>query len=139
MVLQLIKRLHLENRSVATIKHAHHPLVVPQCDGHRMGAVAPNITVGPNRTIIDWPHQNKKPILFQLVDQYYPQFEVIFIEGWREYNLPTILTAEPPNNWEIPNTIVACTNNVENWRPDVPRWSPIEIVQHILETIDGGS
>ena len=139
-ILQLIEQIAATGKRVGTIKHAHHTLETPERDGHHLGSIAPNITIGPNRTIIDWPHLDSKPTLTQVVEQMYSDFDVVVIEGWREYDLPTILTAVPPDNWTLPNTIIACTPNVpKTWRPQVNRWGLLDITKHILDTINGES
>ena len=139
-ILKLIQQINEVGKRVGTIKHAHHTLEVPNRDGHLLGSIAPNITIGPDRTIIDWPHSESKPTLVHLIEQMYSDFDIVIVEGWRDYDLPTILTAVPPDSWTVPNTVIACTTNVPHtWRPQVSRWGLVDMTEHILKTIDGES
>ncbi len=134
LICNLIEHILSKDLLVGTIKHAHHPLEVANRDGHKMAFSAPNITVGPNRTIIDWPNtMDSRPSLNQLIVQMYSHFDVVIVEGWKKYDLPTILTGTPPDNWSLPRSILACTTNVApNWHPEIPRWSLLDVVDHIL-------
>ena len=80
-LMELIRRLKEHNLTVATIKHSHHPLdVLSRKDGHKLGTLAPNLTVGRNRMILDEPLQTH-PNLFELVDRLYADMDVVLVES----------------------------------------------------------
>ena len=92
----LIRQLKEHNLNVATIKHSHHKLdVVSRKDGHKLGTLAPNLTVGRDRMILDEPIQIP-PNLFELVDRFYADMDVVLVESWRDESIPTLLIATPP-------------------------------------------
>ena len=110
--MELIRRLKEHNLNVATIKHSHHKLdVVSRKDGHKLGALAPNLTVGQDRMILDEPVQTP-PNLFELVDRFYADVDVVLVESWRDASIPTLLMATPPPNWVVPKGVMARTMDV---------------------------
>ena len=113
-LLALLDRLQKEGVNVATIKHSHHNLdVVSRKDGHQLGSLAPNITVGSDRMILDQPI-DRPPNLFDLVKQFYSNMDLVLVEGWRGEDIPTLLIAEPPTDWLVPKGIVARTKEVRS-------------------------
>ena len=132
-LLALLDRLQKEGVNVATIKHSHHKLdVVSRKDGHQLGALATNITVGSDRMILDQPI-DCPPNLFDLVKQFYPDMDVVLVEGWRGEDIPTLLIAAPPKDWRVPKGIVACTKDVRSEAfLSVPIWGLEEVLTWIL-------
>ena len=133
--MELIRRLKEHNINVATIKHSHHKLdVVSRKDGHKLGALAPNLTVGRDRMILDEPVQTP-PNLFELVDRFYSEMDVVLVESWREESIPTLLIATPPPNWVVPEGIVARTMDVVSESLDtLPIWGIDDVVDWILNS-----
>ena len=130
-MLQLVHRLKERGLKVATIKHSHHTLDVPNKDGHRLAALAPNITVGQERLLLDQP-LIEPPNIFELIERFYGDMDVVLIEGWRRENLPTLLIADPPADWFVPNGIVARTLNVQNQVfTQYPAWDIQNIASHL--------
>ena len=134
-LMTLIRRLQEHNLNVATIKHSHHKLdVVSGKDGHTLGALAPNLTVGQDRMILDEPIQSP-PCLFQLIERFYSGMDVILVESWRDECIPTILIAEPPPSWVEPNGLVARTTNVVTTRLEhLPVWGLGDVVNWIVHS-----
>ena len=65
----------------------HHQTLSPPTgcarkDGHKLGTLAPNLTVGRNRMILDEPPNPSKPV--ELVDRFYAEMDVVLVESWRE-------------------------------------------------------
>lgn len=132
-LMTLIKRLKEHNLTVATIKHSHHKLdVVSRKDGHKLGTLAPNLTVGKDRMILDEPVQNS-PNLFELVERFYSEMDVVLVESWREESIPTLLIANPPPTWVVPEGVVARTTEVVSESLDtLPVWGIDDVVDWIL-------
>ena len=79
----------------ATIKHSYHKLdVVSGKDGHTLGALAPNLTVGQDRMILDEPIQS--PYVYFNSSNDSTREWMVLVESWRDECIPTILIAEPP-------------------------------------------
>ena len=55
--------------------------------------------------ILDEPLQTH-PNLFELVDRFYAEMDVVLVESWREESIPTLLIANPPPNWAVPEGVV---------------------------------
>lgn len=132
-LLALLDRLQKEGVNVATIKHSHHNLdVVSRKDGHQLGSLAPNITVGSDRMILDQPI-DRPPNLFDLVKQFYSNMDLVLVEGWRGEDIPTLLIADPPTDWRVPKGIVARTKEVRSEVfLTVPIWGLEEVLNWIL-------
>ena len=134
-LMELIRLLKEQNLTVATIKHSHHKLdVVSRKDGHKLGALAPNLTVGQDRMILDEPVQ--APLnLFELVDRFYLDMDVVLVESWREESIPTLLIANPPTNWVVPEGVVARTTDVvSDAFESLPIWEMDDVVDWILNS-----
>ena len=131
--MELIRRLKEHNLNVATIKHSHHKLdVVSRKDGHKLGTLAPNLTVGRDRMILDEPVQTP-PNLFELVDRFYSEMDVVLVESWREESIPTLLIANPPPNWIVPEGVVARTMDVVSETFEaMPVWGMDDVVDWVL-------
>ena len=132
-LLKLVTHLTEQGIKVATIKHSHHRLdVVSGKDGHQLGNLAPNITVGQDRLMLDEP-LNEAPNLFALVARFYQGMEVVLVEGWRSENIPTLLIADPPDDWTVPEGIIARTIEVGSERfADVPIWKQEDVLDWIV-------
>lgn len=131
----LIRRLNEHSLNVATIKHSHHKLdVVSRKDGHKLGALAPNLTVGRDRMILDEPVQTP-PSLFELIDRFYSEMDVVLVESWREESIPTLLIANPPTNWVVPEGVLARTTDVVSEAFEVmPVWGIDDVVKWMLHS-----
>lgn len=130
-MLELVRRLKEHGLKVATIKHSHHTLDVPNKDGHKLGALAPNITVGQDRILFDQPI-GESPDIFELTERFYGDMDVVLVEGWRRENLPTLLIADPPTDWFVPEGIVARTVDVVSKTFEhLPIWGVNDVVPHI--------
>lgn len=130
-MLELVRRLREHGLKVSTIKHSHHTLDVPNKDGHRLGALAPNITVGQDRILFDQPLEDS-PNMFELIERFYSDMDVVLVEGWRQENVPTLLIADPPTDWFVPDDIVARTMNVVSETFEhFPIWGVDHVVHHI--------
>ena len=134
-LMELIRRLKEQNLTVATIKHSHHKLdVVSRKDGHKMGALAPNLTVGQDRMILDEPVQTP-PNLFELVDRFYADVDVVLVESWRDTSIPTLLMATPPPNWVVPEGVMARTMDVVSTDfAALPVWGMDDVVDWVLNS-----
>jgi len=132
-LLKLVTHLTEQGIKVATIKHSHHRLdVVSNKDGHQLGSIAPNLTVGRDRMILDEPVQTP-PNLFELVDRFYADMDVVLVESWRDESIPTLLIADPPDDWTIPEGIIARTVEVgSEWFADVPIWMQEDVWDWIV-------
>jgi molybdopterin-guanine dinucleotide biosynthesis protein MobB len=132
-LMELIKRLKEHNLNVATIKHSHHKLdVVSRKDGHKLGALAPNLTVGQDRMILDEPLQTP-PNLFELIDRFYSKMDVVLVESWRDESIPTLLIANPPTNWVVPEGVLARTTNVVSETfESLPVWEIDDVVDWVV-------
>ena len=132
-MLALLNRLQKEGVKVATIKHSHHKLdVVSRKDGHQLGSLAPNITVGCDRMLLDQPIDSP-PNLFDLVKQFYSDMDVVLVEGWRGEDIPTLLIAAPPKDWRVPKGIVARTKEVRSEVfLSIPVWGLEEVLDWVL-------
>ncbi len=134
-MLELVRRLKEHGLKVATIKHSHHTLDVPNKDGHKLGALAPNITVGQERLLFDQPLA-EPPNIFELIERFYGDMDVVLIEGWRRENFPTLLIADPPADWFVPNGIVARTVAVVSEIVEhLPIWGVDDVVKWILTNL----
>ena len=135
-LMELIKRLKEHNLNVATIKHSHHKLdVVSRKDGHKLGALAPNLTVGQDRMILDEPLQTP-PNLFELIDRFYADMDVVLVESWRNESIPTLLIATPPPNWVVPEGMMARTTDVASETlGGIPVWEVNDVVRWVLNSI----
>ena len=134
-LMELIRRLKEHNLNVATIKHSHHKLdVVSRKDGHKLGAIASNLTVGRDRMILDEPVQTP-PNLFELVDRFYADIDVVLVESWRDESIPTLLIANPPTNWVVPDGVVARTMEVVSETcGSLPVWGMDDVVDWVLNS-----
>lgn len=134
-LMELIGLLKEHNLSVATIKHSHHKLdVVSRKDGHKLGTLAPNLTVGQDRMILDEPIQIP-PNLFELVDRFYTDMDVVLVESWRDESIPTLLIANPPPNWVVPEGVIAGTTDVvSEVFESLPVWVIDDVVSWILNS-----
>lgn len=134
-LMELIRRLKEHNLKVATIKHSHHKLdVVSRKDGHKLGTLAPNLTVGRDRMILDEPVQTP-PNLFELVERFYSEMDVVLVESWRDESIPTLLIANPPTNWIVPEGVLARTTDVASDTLKVlPVWGMDDVVDWILNS-----
>ena len=132
-LMELIGLLKEHNLSVATIKHSHHKLdVFSRKDGHKLGSLSPNLTVGCDRMILDEPVQTP-PNLFELVDRFYSEMDVVLVESWREASIPTLLIANPPPNWVVPEGVIARTTDVVSELLDtLPIWGIDDVVDWVL-------
>ena len=132
-LMELIKRLKEHNLNVATIKHSHHKLdVISRKDGHKLGTLAPNVTVGRDRMILDEPVQ-APPNLFELVERFYSEMDVVLVESWREDAIPTLLIANPPTNWVVPEGVLARTMDVVSETFEaMPVWGIDNVVDWVL-------
>lgn len=126
-LLDLVQYLKTKDIKVATIKHSHHSLdVLPDKDGHQLGRLAPNLTVGQDRLLFDQPIESP-PTLFDLVNQFYADFDLILVEGWRSENIPTLLIADPSDDWTVPEGIVARSTAVQSSAyARLPVWGVVE-------------
>ena len=133
LMLELIRRLTEAHVKVATIKHSHHKLdVLSRKDGHKLGTLAPNITVGRDRMIIEQP-LTEPPNLCELIEQFYGNMDVVLVEGWRHETVPTLLIAEPPTDWFVPEGIVARTVDVVSETFEaMPVWEIDDVVNWVL-------
>ena len=135
LMLELVRRLKEHGLKVATIKHSHHTLDVPNKDGYKLGALAPNITVGQDRILFDQPLK-ESPKIFELIERFYGDMDVVLIEGWRRENVPTLLIADPPTDWFVPNGIVARTVEVVSKTVEhLPVWNVDDVVKWILTNL----
>ena len=134
-LMTLIRQLKEHNLNVATIKHSHHKLdVVARKDGHKLGTLAPNLTVGRDRMILDEPVQTP-PNLFELVDRFYADMDVVLVESWRDESIPTLLIANPPTNWVVPEGVLARTTDVASETFEaMPVWEIDDVVDWILNS-----
>ncbi len=134
-LMALIRRLKEHNLNVATIKHSHHKLdVVSRKDGHKLGTLAPNLTVGQDRVILDEPVQTP-PNLFELVDRFYSDMGVVLVESWREESIPTLLIANPPTKWVVPEGVLARTTEVASETfESLPVWGMNDVVDWVLNS-----
>ena len=134
-LMELIRRLKEHNLNVATIKHSHHKLdVVSRKDGHKLGALAPNLTVGRDRMILDEPVQTP-PSLFELVDRFYSEMDVVLVESWRDESIPTLLIANPPTSWIVPEGVLARTTEVVSEAfESLPVWGIDNVVDWVLNS-----
>ena len=134
-LMTLIRQLKEHNLNVATIKHSHHKLdVVSRKDGHKLGTLAPNLTVGRDRMILDEPVQTP-PNLFELVDRFYADMDVVLVESWREESIPTLLIANPPTNWVVPEGVLARTTDVASETFEaMPVWGMDDVVDWVLNS-----
>ena len=132
-LMELLLRLKEQNINVATIKHSHHKLdVVSRKDGHKLGVLAPNLTVGQDRMILDEPIQTP-PNLFELIERFYSEMDVVLVESWREESIPTLLIANPPTNWVVPEGVMARTTDVvSNTFEAMPVWGIDDVVEWVL-------
>ena len=132
-LMELIRRLKEHSLNVATIKHSHHKLdVVSRKDGHKLGTLAPNLTVGRDRMILDEPVQTP-PNLFELVDRFYSEMDVVLVESWRDESIPTLLIANPPTDWVVPEGVIARTTGVVSEAFEVlPVWGINDVVDWVL-------
>jgi molybdopterin-guanine dinucleotide biosynthesis protein MobB len=133
-LLALLNRLQKQGVKVATIKHSHHTLeVLSRKDGHQLGSVAPNITVGCDRMLLDQPIDSP-PNLFNLVKQFYSDMDVVLVEGWRSEDIPTLLIADPPTDWRVPKGIVARTKEVRSEVfVNLPVWGFEDVLDWVLQ------
>ena len=134
-LMALIRRLKEHNLNVATIKHSHHKLdVVSRKDGHKLGTLAPNLTVGQDRVSLDEPVQTP-PNLFELVDRFYSDMGVVLVESWREESIPTLLIANPPTKWVVPEGVLARTTEVASETfESLPVWGMNDVVDWVLNS-----
>ena len=133
-LMELIKHLKEHNLNVATIKHSHHKLdVVSRKDGHKLGTLAPNLTVGQDRMLLDEPVQIS-PNLFELIDRFYADMDVVLVESWREESIPTLLIANPSPNWVAPEGVIARTMDVVSETfESLPVWGMDDVVDWVLQ------
>lgn len=119
---------------MATIKHSHHNLdVLPDKDGHQLGHLAPNLTVGQDRLLFDQPI-DAPPNLFDLVNLFYTDFDLVLVEGWRSENIPTLLIVDPPDDWTVPQGIIARSSVVQSPAyGDLPVWSVMDVGSWFFE------
>lgn len=127
-LLDLVQHLKTKDINVATIKHSHHNLdVLPDKDGHQLGRLAPNLTVGQDRLLFDQPIDTP-PNLFDLVNRFYIDFDLVLVEGWRGEDIPTLLIADPPDDWTVPQGIIARSSVVQSSDyEDLPIWSVVDV------------
>ena len=127
-LLDLVQHLKSKEIKVATIKHSHHNLdVLPDKDGHQLGRLAPNLTVGQDRLLFDQPI-DAPPNLFELVNRFYTDFDLVLVEGWRSEDIPTLLIADPPDDWTVPEGIIARSAVVQSPAyGDLPVWTVMDV------------
>ncbi|MAA79332.1 MAG: hypothetical protein CL916_08730, partial [Deltaproteobacteria bacterium] len=73
------------------------------------------------------------PNLFELVDRFYSEMDVVLVESWREESIPTLLIANPPPNWIVPEGVVARTMDVVSETFEaMPVWGMDDVVDWVL-------
>ena len=82
--------------------------------------------------ILDEPVQTP-PNLFELVDRFYSEMDVVLVESWRDESIPTLLIATPPSNWVVPEGVLARTTDVVSETfESLPVWGMDDVVDSFL-------
>ena len=72
----------------------------------------------------------------ELIERFYGDMNVVLIEGWRRENVPTLLIANPPTDWFVPEGIAARTAEVVSETVEhLPVWNVDDVVKWILTDI----
>ena len=120
--------------STACIKHSHHKLDLPLKDSSRLFESSSNgaIVIGENAISITLPLQSKTPQ--EWVNFLFADTDIVFVEGWRKFDLPTILlNSTLPADWYPPKRIIATVGKpLQN--SSIPCYnSPTELADFILK------
>jgi len=132
LLLSIIKELKCNGLQVATIKHSHHSLTLPQKDSTQFTVHGSDysLAIGEDFCQMITPKKDKTPQ--EWIDWLFPEVDVLLIEGWRKYSFPTILVSnqKPPQDWFLPNQIIGYVG----WAPQNSRVfkDAIEISEWIL-------
>ena len=134
LISELIQLLTDRGISVASIKHSHHPLSFSNKDSDRLftSGARYSVLAAPNSIQITAAIEQRSPT--ELINWLFPAVDAVLIEGWREYDLPTILVSpvKPPSDWVYPNDIVGCVGWIPS--PNVPVFhSPESIIKSFFE------
>lgn len=138
LIQELLKEFQKRGLSTACIKHSHHDLELPKKDSTLLFTASTDgsIVVGENVVSITLPLCSKTPQ--QWAEFLFPETDLIIVEGWRKFDLPTILfSSDLPPNWKRPKTIIATIG--KHHFPNIPCYSdPNQLPQFILEQLRNG-
>ena len=134
LIQQILSNLNALGISTACIKHSHHKLDLPPKDSSRLFEASSDgaIVIGENAISITLPLQSKTPQ--EWVDFLFPDTDIVIVEGWRKFDLPTILlNSILPKDWSRPKTIIA-TVGKQLKNSSIPCYeTPVELSDFILK------
>ena len=133
--LQLLELFQKNGVRVGYIKHSHHnPSLPSQKDSEVLwnAGVESSLMIGPDHFLLHQKQSNRSPLEWIAFLQW--NDDVILVEGWRQYALPTILIAPKPlePEWTLPSPILGVhPDSHPSNLPTVPRMNPEHIVTNI--------
>ena len=105
---ELVNDINALGYSTACLKHSHHDLELPEKDSTRLfqASTDGSVVVGQNVVSITLPLESRTPT--DWANFLFPKTDIVFVEGWRAFDLPTILlNTNIHDDWTIPKTILA--------------------------------
>lgn len=108
LIQQLLQEFQWRGIATACLKHSHHELDLPSKDSTVLFKASSQgaMVIGKNAVSVTLPLQHKTPQAW--ADFLFPNAQIILVEGWREFELPSILlSADLPPDWTIPKNIIA--------------------------------
>ena len=137
LIQQVLSNLQTLGVSTACIKHSHHKLDLPRKDSSRLFESSSDgtIVIGENAISITLPLQSKTPQ--EWVNFLFSDTDVVIVEGWRKFELPTILLSSTlPEDWFIPKRIIA-TVGKQLKNTSIPCYNtPTELTDFILKQLN---
>ena len=132
---ELLNDINALGHSSACLKHSHHNLELPEKDSTRLfqASTDGSLVIGQNVVSITLPLNSRTPT--DWANFLFPKTDIVFVEGWRTFDLDTILlNTNIPNNWRVPNTIVATMG--ANQIPNLPHFeNNKDLLDYILGLI----
>lgn len=133
---ELLGEFNALGHSTACLKHSHHDLELPVKDSTRLfqASTDGSVVVGQNVVSITLPLNSRTPM--DWTNLLFPETDIVFVEGWRAFDLPTILlNTNITDDWTMPKTIIATIG--ENKMQGLPHLeNNTEVRDYILELLN---
>ena len=109
IITEVVAALKKRQLVVAVVKHSHHDIQLPENKDSTVFSTAGtdySLVIGNNCATVNILDINKTPK--QWLNQFFPNVDIVIIEGWRKYTFPTILVTKspPPEDWIFPSKMI---------------------------------
>ena len=115
LICELTTLLANQGLCVAFLKHSHHTLPDSNKDTDRSLKSGAKYSLLATANAVQMTTVLDQQTPLELLARLCPTADAVLVEGWRAYDLPTILmcSAPPPREWLFPKNIVGCVG----WSP----------------------